>query len=184
MSETNKQNTDKPETTVEAADVPCSDSKEAESSENTLPATERKQRKKDPGSGAPKGNMNSVKHGLTTYRIAVLGSMPKSMKYIQHKINKMRVNLEQQVLALKGVISLSDQASINTACRWERHSCLAQRWLRLVGDDLKPADRLNFSREIAKGSAERDKSLAALDLDRAPAAPWEIEATVEGTADD
>jgi len=32
--------------------------------------------------------------------------------------------------------------------------------------ELKPADRLAFSREIARASSERDKALACLHLDR------------------
>ena len=50
--------------------------------------------------------------------------------------------------------------------KWERHGALCQRWLRIEGDKLKPEQRMAFCREIAKASADRDKAIAALRLDR------------------
>jgi hypothetical protein len=66
----------------------------------------------------------------------------------------------------KGQVSLTDAGLIQTCLRWERHAALAQRWLTKKSAELKPADLLQFSREIARASTERDKALAALHLDR------------------
>lgn len=111
-------------------------------------------------SGPPKGNANNLRHGLRA------GQLPRDAKYIEYRLNAFRRTLEQTVLAAKGEVTLPDAAAIQTCLRWERHACLAQRWLVKAGDTLKPEQRLNFSREIARASAERDKAIAALKLDR------------------
>ncbi len=121
-------------------------------------------------SGPPKGNTNSIRHGLLS------GKMPKGCQYVENRMNSFRRQLEAEVIVVHGSVSIVQAASINTAVKWERHGMLAQRWLRLECDDLKPADKLAFSREIAKASTERDKALAQLGLDAPPKAPWEIEA--------
>src|SRR5262245_25314873 len=36
--------------------------------------------------------------------------------------------------------------------RQKRHAALASRWLRLMGDSLKPLERLQFSKEIASAT--------------------------------
>ncbi|MFH1923413.1 MAG: hypothetical protein ABIP48_26420 [Planctomycetota bacterium] len=81
-------------------------------------------------------------------------------------MNQFRRSLEDMVLEVKGRVSMLDAALIQSSLRWERHGALAQRWLRLEGDKLKPMEKLAYSREIAKASSERDKALAAMDLDR------------------
>ena len=112
------------------------------------------------GMGAPKENVNAIRHGLTS------GNLPKGAKYIQHQMDRLRRQLEAAVIEAKGQVTLSDAAAIQSAIRWERHSALALRWLRVEGDKLKPTDRLTFSREIARASAERDKAIRELKLDR------------------
>ena len=111
-------------------------------------------------SGPPKGNTNGMRHGLRA------GKLPKDARYIENRLNAFRRTLEQAVLDSRNEVNLTDAACIQTCIRWERHAELAQRWLTKAGDTLKPAERLNFSREIARASAERDKSIAALRIDR------------------
>ncbi|MBM4069110.1 MAG: hypothetical protein FJ271_09225 [Planctomycetes bacterium] len=94
------------------------------------------------------------------------GKLPKSARYIEVRVNIVRRNLESAVVESKGEVSLPDAAAIQTACRWERHAALAQRWLTKEHDKMTPEQRLNFSREIAKASAERDKAIKMLNLDR------------------
>ena len=109
-------------------------------------------------SGPPKGNANGLRHGLKA------GKLPADAKYIETRLNIVRRNLEQAVLDAKEEISLPDAAAIQTCIRWERHAALAQRWLTKEYKELKPEQRLTFSREIARASGERDKALAALQL--------------------
>jgi hypothetical protein len=110
--------------------------------------------------GAPIGNGNAVRHGLTT------GKLPKGGAYIHRITNQFRAAVEAAVIDAKGEVSLIDAASIVTAVRWERHALLAQRWLRQEAATLTPDQRLSFSRDVARASGERDKCLRALGLDR------------------
>ena len=126
----------------------------------TLPAKQIMANARNPG--AQPGNRNRLRHGLRC------GQLPKDAKYIEIRLCKFRQRLEDAVIDTRGEVSLVDAAAIQTCLRWERHAALAQRWLTKAGETLKPTDRLNFSREIARASSERDKALAALKLDAAP----------------
>ncbi|MGE0760613.1 MAG: hypothetical protein AB7O38_26615 [Pirellulaceae bacterium] len=110
--------------------------------------------------GAPAGNGNAVRHGLTA------GTLPKGAAYIARSTGQFRTALEGAIVERKGEISLHDAAVIQTAIRWERHALLVQRWLRRELADLSPDQRLAFSRDVARASAERDKCLKILGLDR------------------
>jgi hypothetical protein len=75
----------------------------------------------------------------------------------------------------RGEVTLTDAAFVNTAYRAERHAQLAQRWLALEAENMTPADRLNYSREVVRASAERDKAIQALCLPKRPdASPWDF----------
>jgi hypothetical protein len=113
--------------------------------------------------GGQPGNRNNLRHGLRG-----TGKLPAELAYLENKLNAFRRQLEDTVLAAKGEIALADAAAINTALKWEKHGALAQRWLTTQYAELKPADRLNFSREVARASTERDKALAALRLNVKP----------------
>jgi hypothetical protein len=78
--------------------------------------------------------------------------------------------LEDAVLTRRNEVDLHDAAVIQTAVRWERHALLCQRWLRHADGTLTADQRLAFSREIARASAERDKCIRLLGLDRRDAA--------------
>ncbi len=121
-------------------------------------------------SGPPKGNRNGMRHGLKA------GKLPLGAEYIENQMNAFRREIEDAVIAAKGEINLTDAASIQTAMKWERHGALALRWLRKEGEELKPVERLQFSREIARASTERDKAIAVLGLDAAKPAPWVVTA--------
>ena len=69
-------------------------------------------------------------------------------------------------MAAKGEVSLTDAGIIQSAMRWERHAALSQRFLTVEHATLKPDQLLQFSREIAKASDERDKAIQSLGLDR------------------
>lgn len=112
-------------------------------------------------SGPPMDNRNNLRHGLKA------GKLPKAARYVEHQLNRLRRELEDRVLALRGEVSLVDAAAIVSAIRWERHGALCNRWLRLEEENLKPLDRLQFSREVARASTERDRSIKLLRLDPA-----------------
>ncbi|WP_166820019.1 hypothetical protein [Thalassoroseus pseudoceratinae] len=117
--------------------------------------------KRDGGNlGVKKGNRNRMRHGLHA------GKLPAGCGYIENRLNSFRRKLEDIVMAAKGEVTITDAAHIQTALKWERHGMLALRWLKIEGDSLKPTDKLNFSREIAKASESRDRAIRALNLDR------------------
>jgi len=123
-------------------------------------------------SGPAEGNTNAIRHGLTC------GKLPRDCQYVEIKMNGLRRTLEAAVIEAKGEVNLLDAACIQTAVKWERHGALALRWLVKAGDTLKPVERLQFSREIAKASAERDKAILLLELsDKNADRPWAVPAT-------
>ncbi len=113
-----------------------------------------------PEQGKRGNSRGNLRHGLKS------GQMPKGAKYLEHRLNKFRRYLEDSVLALRGEVTLTDAAHIQSCIRWERHSLLSQRWLTKQYDELKPLERIRFSEEVAKASDKRDKSITALRLDR------------------
>lgn len=118
-------------------------------------------------SGPARGNMNALRHGLKA------GKLPSRLQYIEHRINFFRRHLEETVMAIKGEVSITDAASINSAAKWERHGVLAGHWLRTEADKLSASDRLRFSEAIAKASDNRDKNIRALELD-VERNPWNV----------
>ena len=111
-------------------------------------------------SGPAKGNGNAIRHGLKS------GKLPRDARYIEYQMNGLRRILEAAVMAARSEVTIPDAAAIQTAVKWERHGALCLRWLRVEGEKLKPEQKMTFSREIARASAERDKAIAALRLDR------------------
>src|SRR6516225_6053983 len=110
-------------------------------------------------SGGQPNNRNALRHGMRS------GLLPRDARYIQNRLNAFRRQLEDQLIANKGEVTLVDAALIVTVLRWERHRCQAQRWLRLKQAELSPTELLTFSREIARASTERDRALVALKID-------------------
>ena len=116
-----------------------------------------------PGRSGPKlGNQNATRHGMRG------GKLPKGCQYIEGRVNALRRQVEEEVLAVKGEINLIDAAMINSVLKWERHGLLAQHWLRHEAAKLSPSDRLRFSEAIAKASDSRDRAIRALGLDTPP----------------
>ena len=116
-------------------------------------------------SGAPKGNTNAVRHGM------VGSKLPEGCRYIEHRVNALRRNMEQALLELRGEINIVDAATINSILKWEKHGLLASHWLRHQIDTLSALERLKFSEAIAKASDARDRNIRALGLDVKPD-PW------------
>lgn len=119
--------------------------------------------------GAPLANMHHGKSMLNSdpaigqLRLK-MGKLPPSLARVERSANKLRKILESAVLAAWGEIDVAHALAINTAARWERHADLALRWLREHGAEMSHAERLQYSREIARASAERDKAVASLGL--------------------
>lgn len=119
--------------------------------------------------GAPLANLNhagSMLHSdpaLGQLRLA-LGKLPADLVRVERSANQFRKMLEKAVVEACGEIDLTAALAINTAAKWHRHSDLALRWLRDHGDRMDDAERLKYSREVARASAERDKAVERLRL--------------------
>ena len=110
---------------------------------------------------APIANRNATRHGLRA------GSLPKGAAYVKRETDALRRILEDAVAAQNGgSVDLFAAALINSAVRWERHAMLCQRWLRLECSAMNHAERLAYSRDIAKASTERDRCFKELGLGR------------------
>lgn len=112
-----------------------------------------------PSRGTVSPQRLAARHGLAG------GALPKGCKYIQSRCDSLRRQLEDEVLRVRGTVSLSDASCIAVAVQHERHRALAGRWLRLNESKLSASERLNFSRECTNATTARDRAIAALHLD-------------------
>lgn len=104
--------------------------------------------------GAPAGNRNAMRHGLTT------GAAPEP--YVTQLGRQFRRSIEEAVISATGSITVAAASEIQAAAEWETHRIKAKRWLREAGDKLTLEQKLAFSREAAKAASERTKHLKAL----------------------
>lgn len=116
--------------------------------------------------GAPRGNTNAARHGMTISRLS-LGNMPPRWANVGRVCSELRRALENAVAELRGEVNLTDAATIQTAVRYERHAQLAQKWLR-DNPDMAVDVRMEFSHAIAHASSQRDKAIKALGIDKRP----------------
>jgi len=107
------------------------------------------------------GNANAVTHGLRM----PLSKLPAGCHYIDMSVGELRRALENLTLEVRGTLGTYERLCVQSACRWEKHSQLCSRWLRLADGELTHGERLAYSREVARASAERDKCLERLGLD-------------------
>lgn len=137
--------------------------------------------------GAPLGNRNALAHGLDSHRL-ILGKLSRrkrpgeseaetfarrSLAKVEQDAAEFRATLEMLVVEVHGSISLTLACRISSASRWERHAMLATRWLRERHHEMDDSQRLAYSREIARASAERDKAIAALCLEQTATDAWD-----------
>lgn len=119
---------------------------------------------------APILNRNRLTHGCRTL---VHGRLPKGASYVEKITRKLLIQIEAEVVRVRGTISLTDASTINAIVRWERHCQLMQLWLR-KGKDLTPDQCMKYSREICLATEKRDAAIRRLDIGQALASrsPW------------
>lgn len=111
--------------------------------------------------GAPRNNYNRMRHGLHA------GKLPADCKYIENSRNKLRRQVETEIVAARGKTTVYDAALIQSLCRHETRAQLLQRWLRESETDGKPLpipDRAQLLREISSATDARDRCLEKLNL--------------------
>ncbi|HUY32858.1 MAG TPA: hypothetical protein VMV69_08760 [Pirellulales bacterium] len=131
-----------------------------------------------PLGGAPSNNANRLCHGLrgrpevNAIRLA-LGTLPPSLARVERGVFAFRRLLEDATADTHGKIDLMHALAIQTACKHERHSALCLRWLREHEAKMTHEQRIKYSAEIAKASAERDRAIERLGLgERTPQNEW------------
>lgn len=103
-----------------------------------------------------------------------LGELPATMRGAGKTASRLRLALEAAVAERHGEIDLVHAGLIVTACRWERHAAIASWLFRRDFATLTAGERLTYSREIARASAERDKAVASLRLERTAADVFDV----------
>lgn len=133
--------------------------------------------------GAPKGNTNRMRHGLTAAKL------PKGCQYIENRVGQFRKQLEAEIVECHGEITILSAALIQSACRHETRAKLLGRWLREGEDEVRTStskqgsngsgtqltaevtrttltitERSGLLRDISAASDSRDKCVERLSL--------------------
>ena len=120
-----------------------------------------------PQGGAPRGNVNAMRHGLRS------GSDPPGCSYITRQASEFRQSLEAKVLAKTGEIDVYESSLIHTAVSWLKHGLKCRRWLRINFNDLSADQRVTYSREAPRAFESMTRCLKLLGLDVRPESdPW------------
>lgn len=80
--------------------------------------------------------------------------------------------LEQAVIAKRKEVDVLSACRIETVLQHSAHALKVQRWIRLEHEKMTIDQKMTFSRELANACTNRDKALAALDLDAKSIDPW------------
>lgn len=100
--------------------------------------------------GAPKGNVNALRHGARSARILEGDAPPAGCAQIKRAAARFRAALETAVVAKRGQIGIPDAAAIHNAYRCEVRARLLGRWLRQATElDPKDADEATTGRPEA-----------------------------------
>jgi hypothetical protein len=126
--------------------------------------------------GAPLDNRSAMRHGLRSPR------WPAGCERQQRENNNLRRALEDLVLSVRGELTVIDSAKINSVCEYEKVRQLASRWLRIEFDNLKAGERLNYLRESARATTERNKAIEALKIDQPSADFWNGTLSIDSLA--
>jgi len=111
--------------------------------------------------GAPVGNRNRLRHGLRSRKLPFKGG-----RTIMRYRNSYRSALEDTLLAQGREIGPYEASCIAAATAWYTHALKASFWLGRAYDDLEPEQRLNFSREEARGMEQMARIVEKLGIDK------------------
>jgi hypothetical protein len=115
--------------------------------------------------GPPPGNQNATRHGLRGI------GWPPGTANDRRAVWALKRAAGAAVVANGGQLDLLTCSLLETLGDHERHRRLAARWLR-ESPGLTVDQKLTLSRDVAKASSDRDKTLRALGLDARPRDLW------------
>jgi hypothetical protein len=145
----------------------------------------------NPQPGAPRGNANHMRHGLSAAKL------PKGCEHISNRVGVFRRQLENEVIASHGEIGVYHAALIQSSVRHETRAKLLSRWLRESENEIRTTiskgsangngttpettvtctslgilEKAQLLRDISNASDSRDKCLEKLRLDKAHETAW------------
>ena len=131
---------------------------------------------------APAGNLNSQKSGIKSnldFRMSrhgiQLSRLPAGCAFIHRRASQLRTALERLVIEQRDEVTVGELATIGTAATWAIHGMLCARWLEKAGESLTHAERLGYSREVARASTERERAIGRLGLEKPrDRDPWSV----------
>ena len=128
----------------------------------------------NPGSGAPKGNLNSLKHGGRSQCMRlVIGNTHKKLNRQKANALAYRRGLERLVEDAKGEINTLDAHLINECCVSEFHASLCRYALANKLETMSVAELLKCGEGVMRAATTRNKAIERLDLDAPPQDPWQ-----------
>jgi len=109
--------------------------------------------------GGAIGNSNSIRHGNYSRRYGVvLARIGRKYAGVYHDLCRFRRSLENLVMEIRGKVTLSDTAKIQSACRHEASCRLVEKML-YENPDLKPAEIIKHRESLGRWTAQRDKAI-------------------------
>ena len=116
---------------------------------------------------AQNGNRQAVIHGV--YAFLATGSLPKRCTHVRRLIGRFRTQLETEVRASHGTITMRKAALITSSIQHEGRRQLLNRWLKLEAESLSLPERAEVLRQASSASADRDACIERLGLDASTA---------------
>jgi len=110
--------------------------------------------------GAPKGNLNSMRHGLRSSRV------PNDSSYMLREANIFRTCVEAAILDRFGSIDVLRAALVQTCIQWQIHAMKLRRLLLVKATELTIDQMVNFAERACRALAERDRCLVKMGLDK------------------
>jgi len=116
--------------------------------------------------GAPKGNLNAVKHGKRSAQLRfVIGELPKPMRRVTRYVREYRRHIEAATTEVHGTITDVHSHAIDEAVTCEQTIGVSRWLLRHKLDSMSVGDVLACMREIRQAKAQRNKAVVTLQLD-------------------
>ena len=122
--------------------------------------------------GAPKGNLNNIRHGAAVGRLT-LGEYAKTHRRQLQNARKYRRLLEQLVRDTHGrEPTPTENHLIDEAATAEIHAAVCRNLLKDRFAKMTIADVIRCSEQVVKAKTIRNKAVERLQLDAKPQAPW------------
>lgn len=118
-----------------------------------------------PGAGAPKGNVNGLRHGLRGDRKFPIANLPRGFRHISEPVLALRRYLEQATYERYGQVSLTHESLINLIVECELNRQMVSNALRKHVSQGELDRGTSYTAKIQDATVQRHKAMAELRLD-------------------